>query len=264
MMKDVLPNEDQEVSKVVARSFKKQGIDCRTSTKVTGINVTAQGVEVAVGPMEGDGSETIEADKVLVAIGVQGRYEGLFDDDLGLEIVKDHIKADRHQYTTSVPGVYAVGDVIGPPWLAHVASEEAVACVEQIAGQKSHGVDYDAIPGCTYCHPQVASLGLTEFLCKERGYEYTVGKFPFAASGKAQAEGHTEGFVKIIRDKKYGEILGVHMVGENVTELIAEIGLAKTVEATPEEIMATIHAHPTLSEAIHEAALGTAGRMLHF
>jgi len=157
-----------------------------------------------------------------------------------------------------------VGDVIGPPWLAHVASEEAIVCIERIAGHTAPDINYDAVPGCTYCHPQVASLGFTERKCKEEGIEYDVGMFPLQASGKAQAVGQTQGFVKLITDKQYGEILGCHMIGENVTELIAEIGLAKTLEATAEDIIATLHAHPTISESVHEAALGTAGRMIHF
>ncbi len=290
MLDRLLPQEDHEVSAVVAKQFKKYGVDCRTSTAVLDLKVTDAGVEATIAPATGASadkaktsqqwsaekgaeaagkakeseSETIKADKVLVAIGVKGRYDGLFDDSLGLELFKDHIKVDKKTYATNLPGIYAVGDVIGPPWLAHVASEEAVACVEQLAGEHTHGVDYSSVPGCTYCQPQVASLGLTEQACKDEGLDYKVGKFPFIASGKAQALGNTDGFVKIIRDTKYGEILGVHMVGENVTELIAEMGLARTLEATYEEVIATMHAHPTLSEAVHEAALGTDGRMVHF
>ena len=199
---------------------------------------------------------------------MRGRYEGLFDSNPGIEIIKDHIKVDKTTYQTSVAGIYAVGDVIGPPWLAHVASEEAIACVERIAGHEPTPIDYESIPGCTYCQPQVASIGLTEQGCKDNGLiagqDYTVGKFPFQASGKAQAAGHTQGFVKIIAGKPYGEILGAHMIGQNVTELITELGLARRLEATAEEVIATMHAHPTLSEAVHEAALGSQGRMIHF
>ncbi len=269
MLDRVMPNEDEDVSKAIAKAFRKQKIDCRPATITRSVRKTGNGVEVTVAPV-GDESktETLKADKLLVAIGVQGLYDGLFDESLGIETDGSHIKADRSTYQTSVPGIYAVGDVIGPPWLAHVASEEAIVCVEKLAGHNPSPIDYDAIPACTYCLPQVASLGMTEQACKEKGMkkgaDYKVGMFPFQASGKAQASGHTEGFVKIITDTRTGEILGVHMVGDTVTELLAEMGLAKRLEATRDELIATMHAHPTLSEAIHEAALGTDGRMIHF
>ncbi len=265
MMDRLLPIEDEEVSKAIAKAYRKAKIDCRTSTKTLAVKKTGSGVEATIAPVDDESkTETIAGDKLLVAIGVRGRYDGLFDPALGIELFKDHIKVDKTTYQTSVAGIYAVGDVIGPPWLAHVASEEAIVCVEQLAGHHPTPIDYDAIPGCTYCQPQVASFGLTERACREKGVAYKVGKFPFQASGKAQAVGHTDGFVKIITDEKYGEIIGAHMIGENVTELIAELGLAKRLEATAEEVIATIHAHPTMSEAVHEAALGTQGRMLHF
>ena len=267
----VLPNEDEDVSRAVGQSFNKQGITCRTSMKTIAVQRMDRGVEVMAAPADNHGdTEVITADKLLVAIGVQGQFDGLFEPDaqgLGIEIDQGHIKVDRITYQTAVPGIYAVGDVIGPPWLAHVASEEAIICVEKIAGLSSHQIDYEAIPACTYCMPQVASLGMTEQMCREQGLKagdgYKVGKFPFAASGKAQASGHTEGFVKLITEPTYGEILGVHMVGDQVTELLAGLGLAKRLEATANDVIATMHAHPTLSEAIHEAALGTAGRMIH-
>jgi dihydrolipoamide dehydrogenase len=273
MLDRVLPNEDAEVSAAVLRSFKKQGIDCRTSTKTLSVKPTDKGVEVSIGPVapavaapksEISPAEMLSADKVLLAIGVRGRYDGLFDPSLNLETFKDHIKVDRKNYATNIPGIYAAGDVIGPPWLAHVAMDEAVVCIELLAGHHPQPINYDAIPGCTYCQPQVASLGFTEAKCKELGLECKVGKFPFTANGKAQALGHTDGFCKIIAGAKYGEVLGVHMVGEGVTELIAELGLAKALEATMDEVINTMHAHPTLSEAVHEAALGTQGRMLNF
>ena len=269
MLDRLLPIEDDEVSKAVARSFRKAGVNVFTSHKTTQVEKTANGVKATIVSVDDESkSQTIEADKVLVAIGVMGRYDGLFDKSLGLEEFKSHIKADKSTYATSVAGVYAVGDVIGPPWLAHVASEEAVVCVERLAGHHPAGVNYDAIPGCTYCQPQVASVGQTERALKEAGLkageDYVVGKFPFTASGKAQAAGHTDGFVKILSDAQYGEILGVHMVGDNVTELIAEMGLAIASELTIDEVIHTIHAHPTLAEATHEAALGVAGRMIHF
>lgn len=271
MLDRLLPIEDHEVSKAIEKAFKKQGIAIHTGHKTESIEKTKSGIKAKITPAQGDAASaalTIEADAVLVAIGVKGRYDGLFDDALKLETFKDHIKVDYRstgsKYATSVPGVYAIGDVIGPPWLAHVASEEAIVCVERLAGHDAPDIDYDSIPGCTYCHPQVASIGYTEQRCKDEGVEYSAGTFPFQASGKAQALGETAGFVKLITGKKHGEILGAHMIGENVTELIAEIGLAQRLEATAEEVIATIHAHPTLSEAVHEAALGTEGRMIHF
>jgi dihydrolipoamide dehydrogenase len=226
-------------------------------------------VELTVAPVKDETkTKTLKGDKVLIAIGVRGRFDGLFDDKLGIKTFKDHLKVDYRaagsKYETSVKGIHAVGDVIGPPWLAHVASEEAIVCVERIAGHQVPDIDYNAIPGCTYCHPQVASIGLTELAAKEQGVEINVGKFPLLASGKARAVGETQGFIKLITGKKYGEILGAHMIGENVTEMIAEIGLAIRLEATSEEIITTMHAHPTISESVHEAALGTEGRMIHY
>jgi dihydrolipoamide dehydrogenase len=281
MLDRVLPNEDPEVSAVVMRSFRKQGIDCRVSTRVMGVKKTDAGVEVTIAPVNagpggganpGAGAESapevLTGDKVLVAIGVRGKFDGLLADNLKLETSRDHIKIDKATYATSLPGVFAVGDVIGPPWLAHVASEEAIICVETIAGHHPEAIDYAAIPGCTYCLPQVASLGATEPELQKRGLkagtDYKVGKFPFQASGKAQALGTPEGFVKLLTDVRTGEILGVHMVGESVTELLAEMGLAKRLEATSNELIATMHAHPTLSEAIHEAALSGEGRAINY
>ena len=269
MLDRVMPIEDADSSKAVEKAFKKQGITIKTGHITKSIEVTDKGVKAIIAQVkDATKTETIEADKVLVAIGVRGRYDGLLADKLGVELFKDHIKVDYKKpgatYETSVKGIFAVGDVIGPPWLAHVAYEEAVVCVERMAGHHAPDLDYTSIPGCTYCHPQVASIGLTEAACKEQGLEYNVGTFPFQASGKAQALGETDGFVKMITGKKHGEILGCHMVGENVTELIAEMGLARRLEATAEEIIATVHAHPTLSEAIHEATLATEGRTLNF
>lgn len=269
MVDRLLPVEDREVSQAIGKAFRRQGIHCLTSTQAGEIQKKEDGVEATlVSVPEGEVIEKVQADRVLVAIGVQGQISGLFDEKLGVTVHKGHIEVDRTTYQTHVPGIYAVGDVIGPPWLAHVASEEAVICVEQIAGHHPQPIDYSCIPGCTYCQPQVASVGLTEQACQEQGMkagdDYTVGKFPFQASGKAQVMGHTEGFVKLISSRKHGEILGAHLIGDNVTELIAEIALAKRMEGTVDEVIATIHAHPTLSEAVHEAALGAVGRMLHF
>jgi len=272
MVDRLLPIEDADISAVILKAFTKQGIDCKPGHKTLSVKKTDAGVEVVIAPVADEKStQTLAADKVIVAIGVKGRYDGLFAENVKVDTFKDHIKVDYKKpgatYETSVKGIYAVGDVIGPPWLAHVASEEAIVCVERIAGHKVQDFDYNAVPGCTYCIPQVASLGKTEQALqaegRKAGVDYKVGKFPFMASGKARAAGHTEGFVKILSDAKYGEILGVHMIGDGVTELLAEMGLAMRLEATVEEIISTVHAHPTLSESIHEAALGAQGRMIH-
>ena len=272
MVDRLLPIEDEDVSREIAKAFKKQGVTAYTGHKTLSVEKTDAGVKAEIASVNDESkTTTLEADKVLVAIGVQGRYDGLFDESLGIETYKDHLKVDYHspgtKYETSVPGIHAIGDVIGPPWLAHVASEEGILCVERIAGHQPPEVpdlDYHAIPGCTYCVPQVASIGLTEKQCQDQNLDYTAAKFPFQASGKAQALGETAGFVKMISSKKHGEILGCHMIGEGVTELIAEIGAAMKAEATIDEVIQTIHAHPTMSEAVHEAALGTEGRMIHF
>jgi dihydrolipoamide dehydrogenase len=227
--------------------------------------------------------ETLEADKVLLAIGVKGRTDGLCDASLGLKIEKDHIVTDfkpgvtRNEaidYKTNIDGVYAVGDVIGPPWLAHVASEEATICVERLAWRKNPKahhepipIDYTVIPGCTYCLPQVASVGFTEQKLIEmgmvKGKDYSVGKYPFTALGKAIAAAHTDGFTKIIRGLPRGEILGAHIMGDQATELIAELSLARRLEATTEEIICTTHAHPTMHESVREAALDSEGRVVN-
>lgn len=285
MQDRLLPIEDDDVSRAIAKAYKKIGVTTKLGHVTQSIEKTnvggKPGIKATVAPLGADGkpdaskAEVIEADKVLVAIGVMGRFDGLFADSLGIEIVKGHLKTDYvpgepdqdPTYETTVKGIYAIGDVIGPPWLAHVASEEGVACVEKIVGHEVAPIDYHSVPGCTYCHPQVASIGFTERVLKERGLkkdtDYTTGTFPFQASGKAQAVGETAGFVKVIAGKEHGEILGVHMIGENVTELIAEWCLAKRLESTAEEVIATMHAHPTLAEASHEAALDTQGRMIH-
>lgn len=272
MLDRVLPAEDADASAVVARAFAKQKINCRTGMKSTAVEVSEHQVQLAIAPAGGPGqdpskTQTLSADKLLVAIGVRGRVEGLFDVAVPIEVDAGHIKVDPVTYATSVDGIYAAGDVIGPPYLAHVGSEEAIICVERIAGHEPPPIDYEAIPACTYCLPQVASLGRTEQKLKEEGLvegrDYKVGKFPFRASGKAQAIGYTEGFVKLLTGAMHGKILGVHMVGESVTELLAEMSLAKRLEATGDELISTMHAHPTLSEAVREAALDAAGRVIH-
>jgi len=261
MENQVLPGTDPDVAREVHKRLRRRGIDFHLESSVSAIETGGDGVRLTLG--EGEAAETFEADRCLVAIGVKGLMEGLFDEDLGVRIQDQHIKVDRITYQTSRPGIYAVGDVIGAPWLAHVASEEAVNCVEQIAGHRVEPIDYENIPACVYCQPQVATVGLTEAEAAARGIEVEVGRFPFQASGKAQAEGLTDGFVKILSDPRYGEIVGAHLVGDNVTELIHELVLARRLEATVDEVITTIHAHPTLSEAVHEAALDVAGRVIH-
>lgn len=252
MMDSILPVEDKEVSQALEKSFKKRGIEIHTKTKVEKAEVKKNKVVVTI---EKDGEKKeLKADKVLSAIGVVGNIENIGLEELGIETEKNHIKVNKETYQTNVEGIYAIGDVIGPPWLAHVASHEGIRCVEKIHGMNVPALDYNSMPGCTYCQPQVASIGLTEEKAKEEGYEIKIGKFPFTASGKAAAVGDKEGFVKIIFDAKYGELLGAHIIGAEATELIAEIGIAKNLEATYETILGTVHAHPTLSEAVMEAA----------
>jgi dihydrolipoamide dehydrogenase len=261
MMDQILPVEDKEVADLLAKSFKKRGIEIFTSTIVEKAEVKGKKVVVTIN-QNGEKKE-LKADKVLSAIGVTGNIEGFGLEELGIEIFKNHIKIDRNSYETNVPGIYAIGDVNGPPWLAHVASAEGLYCIEKIKGLHVTPLEYDNIPGCTYCQPQVASIGLTEQKAKEKGYEVKIGKFPFMASGKAFAVGEREGFVKIIFDAKYGEILGAHIIGAEATELIGELGIAKSLEATYESIVKTVHAHPTLSESIMEAAAQAYGEAIH-
>lgn len=288
MMDKVLPVEDQDVSAAIGKLYAKHGMTLMTSTTTTAVEKTAGGVKVTVAPfVNGKADEskkqTLEADRVLLAIGVVGRTDGLCDPSLGLKIDRGHIvtdyvpnktRSEAIDYKTNLPGVYAVGDVIGPPWLAHVASEEAITCVERIAWRldpkkhhEPHPIDYSVIPGCTYCIPQVASVGFTEQkLIADglvKGKDYEVGKYNFTSHGKAIAAAHTDGFVKIIRGLPRGEILGAHIFGDQATELIAEMTLARRLEATTEELIATVHAHPTMHEAIHEAALASEGRVIH-
>jgi dihydrolipoamide dehydrogenase len=255
MLPDVLPVEDTEVSKLLEKSLTKSGIRILTNTKVIGTSEDGKGVKVTV---EGAVNETLEADVCLVAIGVAPVLPG------GMEIKltdRGWLQTDD-RYQTSVKGVYAAGDIIGPPWLAHVASYEAVQCVEGLF-TKNKPKKVGAFPGCTYCHPQVASIGLTERAAKEKGLKFKIGKFPYAASGKALAAAEPEGFVKILYGEPYGEIIGAHMIGSESTEMIAEIGLAMNLEATWDEIEATIHAHPTLSEMVKEATEVAKGHPIH-
>ncbi len=261
MLENILPIEDEEVSKELARTFRKRKIETLTSTIVEKAEVKGKRVEVTVSK-KGE-TKKLSADIVLNAIGVTGNVKGFGLEKLGVELYKNHIKVNKDTYETNISGIYAIGDVIGPPWLAHVASAEGIHCVERIKGIKNAPIDYYNIPGCTYCQPQVASVGLTEAKAKELGYTIKVGKFPFMASGKAFAVGERDGFVKLIFDAKYGEILGGHIIGAEATELIAEIALARSLEATGETIIKTVHAHPTLSESIMEAAAHAYGEAIH-
>jgi len=261
MLKHILPIEDEEVSVALEKNFKKRGIDILTNATVEKAEVKGNKVNVTVN-VNGE-KKVISADKVLNAIGVIGNVEGIGLEALGIQIEKNHIKVNKETYETNISGIFAIGDVIGPPWLAHVASAEGIHCVEKIKGIHHPAIDYDNIPGCTYCQPQVASVGLTEAKAKEKGYEIKVGKFPFMASGKAFAIGEREGFVKMIFDAKYGEILGAHIIGSEATEMIAEVTLARSLEATGESIIKTIHAHPTLSESVMEAAANAYGEAIH-
>jgi dihydrolipoamide dehydrogenase len=261
MMENILPIEDKEVSETLEKNFKKRSIDIYTSSKVEKAEVKGNEVIVTI---EKDGKKTeLKAEKVLSAIGVTGNVENFGLEKLGVEIFKNHIKVNKNNYETNVPEIYAIGDVIGPPWLAHVASAEGIHCVEMIKGMNPGTINYDNIPGCTYCNPQIASVGMTEAKARENGYELKIGKFPFMASGKAFAVGEREGFVKLIFDAKYGELLGAHIIGPEATELIAELTLAKSMEATFETIIKTVHAHPTLSESIMEAAANAYGESIH-
>ena len=260
MMPHVLPLEDEEISEVLEKSLKKAGISILTGTRVEKAEAGKNGVTVQV--KGGEEEKTLTAEVALVAIGVQANVEGIGLEELGVKTEKGFIQVDQ-DYRTNVPGVYAIGDVIGPPLLAHVASAEGIHCVERIAGVESPPVDYQNFPSCTYCQPQVASVGMTEAKAKEAGYEVKIGRFPFRANGKALAYGDSTGLVKLVFDAKYGELLGAHIVGPEATELIAELGVAKALETTDYELHKTIHAHPTLSEAVMEAAADAENSAIH-
>ena len=260
MLDHLLPIEDDEVSVALEKSFAKNGIKVHTKTKTDKLEKSASGVKLTI--TGASGTSVVEADIALVAIGVTGNVENLAAPGVPLELLKNHVKVDKN-YKTNIENVWACGDVIGPPWLAHVAHHEAVICVERIFGVSDHHIDYKFIPGCTYTHPSVASMGMTERAAKEAKLDYRVGKFPLIANGRALAAGEPDGFVKLIFDKKYGELLGVHMIGENVTEMLAELVLAKNLEATEDEIIEAMHPHPTISEAVMEAAGVAVGRAIH-
>ena len=257
---NVVPVEDEEVSKQLERSFKKQGIEVMTGSEVTKVDTGGKGCKVSVKTPKGD--KTIECDIVLSAVGIAANIEGIGLEEVGIVTDKGKIQVDPH-YATNIPGYYAIGDAVPGQALAHVASAEGIICVEQIAGKNPEPLDYNNIPGCTYCSPEVASVGYTEKAAKEKGYELKVGKFPFSASGKASAAGAKDGFVKLIFDAKYGELLGAHMIGMNVTEMIAECVAMRKLETTGHEIIKTVHPHPTMSEAIMEAAAAAYGEVIH-
>ncbi|RLC82344.1 MAG: dihydrolipoyl dehydrogenase [Chloroflexi bacterium] len=264
MLPRVLPLEDEEASKEVARAFKRRKVRLLTSTRVQGIETTGDGVRVSVTNAEGE--QVLEAERALIAIGVQPHSQGLGLEEIGVQMERGNIVVNDEMRTNvacTSGSVYAIGDVTGKLPLAHVASAQGIVAAETIAGVETVKLDYEAMPRCTYCHPQVASFGLTEGQAVERGYEVRVGKFPFRANGKALGLGDYDGFVKIVAEESSGEILGGHLVGPEVTELLPELVLAHQWELTPEEIARTVHAHPTLSEALMEAAHGVFGKAIH-
>jgi len=263
MMDRVLPVEDAEISAHALKTFKKQGMNIITSAQVKDLKKTKNDVTAKIEGKDGK-TQDIKVEKVILAIGITGNVEGLGLEEAGVKIEKGHVVTDEWGYT-GVKGVYAIGDLTGAPWLAHKASHEGVICVEKIAGLKDvHPIDKSNIPGCTYCRPQVASVGLTEAAAKDKGYEVRVGKFPFVGNGKAIALGDPEGFIKTVFDAKTGELLGAHMIGAEVTELIQGYTVARTLETTEAELMHTVFPHPTLSEMMHESVLDAYGRALHF
>ena len=257
---NILPLEDIDVSKQLEKSFKKSGIDIMTNTEVKDVKTNSKGCKVTF--LRNSKEETMDCDVVLSAVGVETNIENIGLEELGIITEKGKINVDDY-YKTNVDGIYAIGDVVKGPALAHVASAEGIICVEKIAGKNPGVLNYDNIPSCTYCSPEVASVGFTEKQAKDLGYEINVGKFPFSASGKANASGHSDGFVKVIFDKKYGEWLGCHMVGYNVTEMIAEVVAARKLETTAHEIIKSVHPHPTMSEAIMEAAAAAYDEVIH-
>ncbi len=259
-MDRIVPNEDADVSKELAKVLKKQGIKIMTSSSVEKAKGGKNGVRLVI-DKKGKAIK-LETEVVLSAVGISPNTENIGLEQLGVEMDKGKVKVGDY-YETNVEGVYAIGDIVHGPALAHVASAEGITCVEKIAGHHPEPIDYNNIPGCTYCHPEIASVGYTETKAKEAGYELKVGKFPFTASGKASAVGAKEGFVKVIFDAKYGEFLGAHMIGYNVTEMIAEVVAARKLETTGYEIIKSIHPHPTMSEAVMEATAAAYGEVIH-
>ena len=259
-MPTVVPNEDADVAKQLERSFKKMKMKVLTSASVESVDTTGDKCKATIKTKKGE--QIVEADIVLSAVGITPNTEGIGLEEQGVETENGRVKVDEF-YRTNVEGIYAIGDIVAGPALAHVASAEGIACVEKIAGLTPDPIDYANIPGCTYTNPEVSSVGLSEAKAKEAGYEIKVGKFPYSASGKASAAGQKEGFVKLIFDAKYGELLGAHMIGGNVTEMIAELVVAKKLEITGHELLKTIHPHPTMSEAVMEAAAAAYDEVIH-
>jgi len=259
-MDRIVPVEDADVSKQLERTYKKAKMKIMTNSEVTAVDTKGDKCKVTVKTKKGE--QVLEADVVLSAVGVATNVEGMGLEEVGIATDRGRVIVDDY-YKTNMPGVYAIGDIVKGPALAHVASAEGIICVEKIAGQSPEPLDYNNIPGCTYCSPEIASVGYTETAAKEAGYEVKVGKFPFSASGKAKAAGAPDGFVKVIFDAKYGEWLGAHMIGANVTEMIAEVVAARKLETTGHEIIKTVHPHPTMSEAVMEAAAAAYDEVIH-
>lgn len=257
---NIVPVEDEDISKQLARSFKKIGINIMTGCTVESVDSSGEKCKVNIKTPKGN--EVIEADMVLSAVGVQTNLENLGLEELGIKTDKGKVLVDNF-YKTNVEGIFAIGDIVKGQALAHVASAEGIICVEKIAGKNPEPLNYNNIPGCTYCSPEIASVGYTEKAAREAGFDIKVGKFPFSASGKASASGAKDGFVKVIFDAKYGEFLGAHMIGNNVTEMIAEVVTARKLEATGHEIITSVHPHPTMSEAVMEAAADAYGEVIH-
>lgn len=259
-MPNIVPVEDEDVSKQLERSFKKAGVKIMTSSEVTKVDTSGAGVKATVKTPKGE--EILEADIVLSAVGIKSNIENIGLEEVGIKTDRDKILVNEY-YQTNIPGYYAIGDITPGQALAHVASAEGILCVEKIAGLHVEPIDYQNIPGCTYCMPEVASVGLTEKQARDKGYEIKVGKFPFSASGKAKAGGNADGFVKVIFDAKYGEWLGCHMIGHGVTDMIAEAVVARKLETTGHEILKAVHPHPTMSEAVMEAVADAYGEVIH-
>jgi dihydrolipoamide dehydrogenase len=259
-MPTLVPNEDDEVAKQLARSFKKMGIEVMVDTSVESVDTSGNKSKVTVKTKRG--VEVKEADIVLQAVGITPNIEGVGLEDVGVGMENGMVAVDKY-YSTNVAGIYAIGDIVKGPALAHVASAEGIVCVENIANKNPEPLDYKNIPACTYTFPEIASVGLTEKNAREEGYNIKIGKFPFTASGKASSSGARDGFVKLIFDSKYGELLGAHLIGENVTEIIAELVVARKLEITGKELIKSIHPHPTMSEAVMEAAAAAFGEVIH-
>jgi len=257
---NIVPVEDEDVSKQLERSFKKTGIKIKTSAEVTKVDTSGKVVKATIKTAKGE--EVLEADIVLSAVGIKTNIENIGLEEVGIATDRDKILVNDY-YQTNIPGYYAIGDVTPGQALAHVASAEGILCVEKIAGMHVEALDYGNIPGCTYCSPEIASVGLTEKQAKEKGYEIKVGKFPFSASGKAKASGSSDGFVKVIFDAKYGEWLGCHMIGAGVTDMIAEAVLGRKLETTGHEVLKAVHPHPTMSEAVMEAVAAAYDEVIH-